>query len=84
MYIETTESFNCELPNMTKIGGYETGDNRGSEKVIIYRHKQTGDLWVMASWENFIGGGGFSCNRYDERQEKREIMKHYREALYKI
>lgn len=38
----------------------------------------------MASWENFIGGGGFSCNRYDERQEKREIMKHYREALYKI
>lgn len=38
----------------------------------------------MASWENFFGGGGFSCNRYDERQEKREIMKHYREALYKI
>lgn len=67
MYRETTESFNCELQNMTKIGGYATGDNRGSENVIIYRHKQTGDLWVMESWENFIGGSGVSCSRYDER-----------------
>jgi hypothetical protein len=66
---ETPESFNLELQNMTKIGGYATGDNRGSEEVLLYRHKQTGDLRVMAGWENFIGGGGVSYSRYDERRK---------------
>ena len=73
-YIETCETFHQELPNMTKVGSYESGDNRFVYHEIVYLHNKTGELWLMVSMHD-MGGGRFFYERYDEEQKIQEILK---------
>jgi hypothetical protein len=73
-YIETYESFHQQLPSMTEVGSYESGDNRFVYHETAYLHKKTKELWLEVT-KHGMGGGGVFYERYDEKREIKDILE---------
>ena len=62
------------IKNLTEIGSYQTGDHRFAYDEVVYRHKETGELWVMVTMLG-MGGGRTFYERYDDMQEIQEVLR---------